>query len=60
MQCSAPVEPPALVPGVSLEIAEDRKARLTGVRYQLHFAIPEEKDAPIDAEVEITFRLAET
>ncbi|MEL6534454.1 MAG: M1 family aminopeptidase [Bacteroidota bacterium] len=48
-----------IVPGVSLEIAQDRKDRLEGVRYQLHFAIPEDKDAPIEAELEVSFRLAD-
>jgi aminopeptidase N len=46
-------------PGVSLALAEQRAARLSGLHYRLHFAIPGEQSQPIRGEVEIRFTLTD-
>lgn len=50
---------PDVVPGVSLELATHRKATISDITYRLHFDIPAEPDAPIDADLEIRFSLAD-
>jgi aminopeptidase N len=47
----------ALAPGVPLTLAEERAARVTDVRYDLHFTVPEALDKPIDGSVTVRFRL---
>ena len=44
-------------PGVSRELADDRAARISGLRYALHLSIPREATAPIQGSVRITFEL---
>ncbi|MEO1029293.1 MAG: M1 family aminopeptidase [Pseudomonadota bacterium] len=44
-------------PGVSLELAESRKARLSKITYDLRFSIPAAIDERIDAELSIYFTL---
>jgi aminopeptidase N len=48
---------PAVVPGVSLELARHRAATISGINYALRFSIPEKKDAEIAASAAITFDL---
>lgn len=48
---------PVNEPGVSLELAEFRKALISDVRYDLFFHIPEEQDSPIEGSVSIQFNL---
>ena len=50
---------PDVVSGVSLELATHRKATISDITYRLHFDIPAEPDAPIDADLEIRFSLAD-
>jgi len=50
---SAPVNEP----GVSLELAEFRKALISDIRYDLFFHIPEEMESSIDGAVSIQFNL---
>jgi len=45
-------------PGVSLELAQSRAASVSNVHYQLYFDIPEQMDAPIQAQATISFTLA--
>ncbi|MDO8860591.1 M1 family aminopeptidase [Haliea sp. E1-2-M8] len=46
-------------PGVSLALAEERAARLSGLHYRLFFAVPAEQSQPIRGEAEIRFTLAD-
>lgn len=48
---------PVNEPGVSLELAEFRKALISDIRYDLFFHIPEKKESPIDGSVSIQFNL---
>lgn len=47
-------------PGVSLELAESRKARLSEINYDLRFSIPDSIDDQIDAELYLYFYLKDT
>lgn len=49
---------PAPAPGVPLTLAEKRKARLSGIRYQLHFTIPGQKDQPVTGLETVVFTLS--
>ena len=49
----APIEP-----GVSLELAKERKALLSDIQYKLMFNLPEEPNAEISSHVEIRFNLS--
>ncbi len=51
--------PSMLEPGVSLSLAEDRARRISDVRYDLHFSIPEDTAAPVTGRVTISFRLSD-
>ena len=53
--CSVPE--PEIVPGVSMELARQRAATVSGVHYALDFVIPEQPDADIDGHVVIAFDL---
>ena len=56
--CGTTVEEnPIYEPGVSIELAEMRKAEFSDVRYNLFFSIPENKDEDITATSEITLKL---
>ena len=46
-------------PGVSLQLASERAARLGGVHYRLHFDIPADEDQAIAARAVIGFDLAD-
>jgi aminopeptidase N len=50
---------PPVEPGVSLALAEHRKARISGVAYALNFDIPADADADIAASVTIGFDLGD-
>jgi aminopeptidase N len=45
--------------GVSLELAQERAARISDLRYVLTFDIPEERTAPVTGAVTITFSLSD-
>ncbi len=45
-------------PGISWRLAEDRKERLSDLRYSLHFWIPADATEPIRGAAEISFTLA--
>ena len=47
------------VPGVSLELANFRKANYSDVRYLLRFSIPELKQQPVEGVAQIAFRISE-
>jgi len=49
-----PAEP---MPGVPLEIAQDRAARISNLRYQLHFAIPPATAEPVSGRAVVRFDL---
>ena len=51
----APQESPAA--GVPLTIAEERARRISNLRYDLHFKIPADSAAPIDARATLRFAL---
>jgi aminopeptidase N len=51
--------PPPVEPGVSLELAEHRKATIGDIAYSLFFDIPADPNADIDAAVTIEFTLAD-
>jgi aminopeptidase N len=51
--------PPAPQPGVALELARERAARLSDIRYRLRFDIPRRQDQAIAATAVITFDLAD-
>ena len=53
----APQEQPA--PGVPLALAEERARRISDLHYNLHFSIPADPAARIDARVEIRFALSD-
>jgi len=50
---------PNVEPGVSLELAQFRKAQISDINYQLFFQIPGNKDDSITASSTITFTLKE-
>ena len=47
------------VAGVSRELAEERKADIKDLHYQLHFSIPERKTEAVEGRVKISFTRAE-
>ena len=47
----------AVAPGVSLELARERAARISQVRYELAFRIPENKAEPLEGTESLTFKL---
>ena len=49
-----PVDP---LPGVPLEVARDRAARISNLRYQLHFAIPPAMAEPVRGRAVVRFDL---
>ena len=53
----APQEQPA--PGVPLALADERARRISDLHYNLHFSIPADPAARIDARVEIRFALSD-
>ena len=50
---------PAVVEGVSIELAKHRAARISNIRYRLRFDIPEAINVDIRGFVAITFELAD-
>ena len=44
-------------PGVSVALAEDRAARVSNLRYELHFSIPESQQEPVRGRVTLRFDL---
>ena len=44
-------------PGVSLELARERAARISDIRYELAFRIPEDKATPLEGTEALTFTL---
>ncbi len=44
-------------PGVALALAEERAARVTNLRYELHFTVPPAQTAPVTGRVTIRFEL---
>jgi aminopeptidase N len=56
---STPVATVAVVPGVSLELAQDRARRISRLGYQLALAVPPQKNEPIAASETITFHLTD-
>jgi aminopeptidase N len=46
-------------PGVALSLANARAARVSDVRYELHFTIPEARDQPVSGSVTLRFTLAD-
>ena len=55
---TAPAAAPAVVPGVSRELAEDRAARVSRLGYELSLNVPEDRAAPIEATETVRFHLA--
>jgi aminopeptidase N len=51
------IEGPDPEPGIALSLAEERAARLSNIRYDLTFAIPESASEPIAGTVAIRFEL---
>ena len=47
----------AVEPGVSRELARERSARISDIRYELAFRIPEDKGVPLEGTEALTFRL---
>ena len=47
----------AVDPGVSLELARERAARISQVRYELAFRIPENRTEPLEGTETLTFKL---
>jgi aminopeptidase N len=61
---AAPMQTPARtdlppVPGIPLSLAQDRARRISDLRYDLRFAIPAERTAPITGRATITFSLTD-
>ena len=53
MACQSPQNEPSKLTeeGVSLELAQFRKAHFSAVHYQLFFSIPAERQQPVEGEV---------
>ena len=51
---------PLIEPGVSLSLAQQRAAVLSGIKYDLAFTIPEDPAADIDGVVLIRFELSDS
>ena len=47
----------AVEPGVSQELARERAARISDIRYELAFRIPEDKEVPLEGTEGLTFHL---
>ena len=56
---STPTNVPKPGPGIPRTLAEDRSRRITGLRYDLLFVIPEQQNQRIKGTVTITFRLSD-
>jgi aminopeptidase N len=54
---ATPVAAPAVVPGVSRELAEFRKQLISRVAYDLRLSVPASKADPVRAEETVSFRL---
>ena len=50
---------PGIEPGVSLELAQFRKANISDITYELYFNIPAEQSDSIQAQATISFEMAE-
>ena len=50
---------PSIEPGVSLELAQFRKANISNITYELYFNLPAERSETIDAQATISFDLKE-
>ena len=50
---------PSVVPGVSWELAQHRKARISDINYRLNFTVPEAREEPIPATEVLTFELSD-
>lgn len=50
---------PSIEPGVSLELAQFRKANISDITYELYFNVPAEQSDSIQAQATISFELAE-
>src|SRR4029453_1406569 len=46
-------------PGVPVTVAEERARRISNLRYDLHFTIPADSAAPIDAKATLRFALVD-
>ena len=55
----APIGPGDPDPGVTLDLARERAARVSDLRYELSLSIPSERTAPINGEVTLRFVLAD-
>ena len=53
------MQPEGPGPGVPLALAQSRAARITALRYELHFSIPASASEPIAGRATIRFRLAD-
>ena len=49
----------AIAPGVPLSLAEERAARVSDVRYDLHFTVPATLEKPVTGSVTVRFRLTD-
>ena len=59
MQTPPPRVAPAAAPGVPLSLAEERARRISNLRYELHFSIPEDAAARIRSQAVLRFTLAD-
>lgn len=50
---------PVIVPGTSLELAQERKAAIREIVYRLHFIIPESRTDSIRANLNLSFELTD-
>ena len=57
--CTTPQEDSAIVPGVSLELAQYRKKVLSNINYKLEFRVPKAYDQQIQALETLTFTLTD-
>lgn len=58
--CSNPLDPALTTSGISAELAQHRAARISEVRYDLFFDIPEAQNDPIPANMTLQFTLSDT
>jgi aminopeptidase N len=57
---ASPQAPPDPGPGVPLSLAEERARRVSDIRYDLRFEVPEQPTEPLKGRAVIRFRLADT
>src|SRR5215468_3437175 len=50
--------PPLPVAGISEELANERAAAISSLRYELSFRIPEKKTEPVDGTTKVQFQLS--